>query len=172
MNFAARLLAQIEKPVEALTREQFSKWDHARQQQYLRDHPKSDFHNPEGGEEKPSAQQDDSPSSAKPPAESKEVDNQYPVPEAPTTYMVLNKVLGPLDKAQAELIRNYVDQILGKEAVGVAEINLRSLTRGQLKYVMEGIRTSRKAVPELEPETQTVLNTLIQALTNNDKETP
>lgn len=51
MNFATRVLAS-EVEVDALTYEQFRKWDYEKQVDYLNRHPESDFRLPEESEKK------------------------------------------------------------------------------------------------------------------------
>lgn len=51
MNFATRVLAS-EVEVDALTYEQFRKWDYEKQVDYLNRHPESDFRLPEDEEKK------------------------------------------------------------------------------------------------------------------------
>lgn len=184
MNFTDRILAsgfgdgwgdptQDSQEVEALTRDQFNAWDHGRQEQYLRDHPDSDFLDQEESPKGPAAEPEGGDLPADPAGEeptpsdamTTPSDTEYPVPAAPTTFMVLNNALGPLDKKYADIIRNCVDQVLDQEAVGVAETNLRSLTRAQLQYVTQLLGQGQGAAPELQPETQQVLNTLYSALT-------
>lgn len=155
MNFASRLLGEIQE-VDALTFEQFSKWDRAKQEQYLRDHPDSDFAKPESERRKNKVHEMDD-DKGRAPRDESEV---YPVPQAPTTYMVLSKALGQLDKKTTQMIQQMLDTQYDKELIGIAENNLRSLTRAQLQYVISTLSQGLPAPKELEPETQTLLNSL------------
>lgn len=156
MNFASRLLGQM-KEVDALTFEQFSKWDRAKQEQYLREHPDSDFAKPEHERKENKVHEMDEQKKA--PRDESEV---YPVPQAPTTYMVLAKALGQLEKPVTKLVQQALETQYSKEQIGVAENNLRSLTRAQLQYVISTLSQGLPAPQELEPETQTLLNALKQ----------
>lgn len=160
-SFACRLLASQKSEVDALTREQFNEWDRARQQQYLQEHPDSDFHDSEGAGQEPANPEEE-------PAEQAPVpmpeDGGEAFPEAPTTFQVLNEAFGPLDKKLITALRTFVDMNLDKEQLGVAETNLRSLTTAYVTYVIQSLGSTNKAPAELEPETQQVLNTLAEAL--------
>lgn len=161
MNFASRLLGQMLE-VDALTFEQFSKWDHAKQEQYLREHPDSDFAKPESERKENKVHEVDE--APKAPRDESDV---YPVPQAPTTYMVLAKALGQLEKPAAKMLQQVLETQYSRELIGVSENNLRSLTRAQLQYVISTLSQGLPAPQELEPETQMLLNTVKEQFWGN-----